>query len=94
MCFDFHHFFSVSRLLFFFFSTRSQPLFFFFFDEVGFCTKDSELKSVFFSKKPMSVLLYKEMLLEINDLDSSLPSIVSSLLQEFKYVIPEDDPGD
>ena len=26
--------------------------------------------------------------------DSSLPSIVSSLLQEFKYVIPEDDLGD
>ena len=42
----------------------------------------------------MFVLLYKETLLEINDLDSSLPSIVSSLLQEFKYVIPEDDPGD
>ena len=42
----------------------------------------------------MFVLLYKETLLETNDLDSSLPSIVSSLLQEFKYVIPEDDPGD
>ena len=41
----------------------------------------------------MFVLLYKETLLETNDLDSSLPSIVSSLLQEFKYVIPEDDPG-
>ena len=42
----------------------------------------------------MFVLLYKEMLLETNDLDSSLSSIVSSLLQEFKYVIPKDDPGD
>ena len=42
----------------------------------------------------MFVLLYKETLLETNDLDSSLPSIVSSLLQKFKYVIPEDDPGD
>ena len=60
----------------------------------SFYAKDSELKSVFYSKKPMFVLLYKETLLEINDLDSSLPSIVSSLLQEFKYVIPEDDPGD
>ena len=37
----------------------------------------------------MFVLLYKETLLE-----TSLPSIVSSLLQEFKYVIPEYDPGD
>ena len=60
----------------------------------SFYTKDSELKSVFYSKKPMFVLLYNETLLKINDLDSSLPSIVSSLLQEFKYVIPEDDPGD
>ena len=60
----------------------------------SFYTKDSELKSDFYSKKPMFVLLYKEMLLETNDLDSSLLSIVSSLLQEFKYVIPEDDPGD
>ena len=42
----------------------------------------------------MFVLLYKEMLLETNDLDSSFSSIVSSLLQEFKYVIPKDDPGD
>ena len=42
----------------------------------------------------MFVLLYKETILETNDLDSSFPSIVSSLLQEFKYVIPEDDPGD
>ena len=56
--------------------------------------KDSELKSVFYSKKPMFVLLYKETLLETNGLDFSLLSIVSSLLPEFKYVIPEDDPGD
>ena len=60
----------------------------------SFYTKDSELKSVFYSKKPMFVLLYKETLLETNNHDSSLPRIVSSLLQEFKYVIPEDDPGD
>ena len=39
----------------------------------------------------MFVLLYKESLLNNNDLDSSLSSVVSSLLQEFKYVIPEDD---
>ena len=31
------------------------------------------------------------MLLNINNLDSSLHSIVSSLLQEFDYVFPEDD---
>ena len=33
------------------------------------------------------------MLLNINDLDYSLPSVVSSLLQEFKYAFPEDDPS-
>ena len=60
----------------------------------SFYTKDSELKSAFYSKKPMFVLLYKETLFETNDLDSSFPSIVSSLLLEFKYVIPEDDPSD
>ena len=58
----------------------------------SFYTKDSELKSAFYSNKPMFVLLYKEMFLNINDLDSSLPSVVSSLLQNFKYVILEDDP--
>ena len=43
--------------------------------------------------KPMFVLLYKETLLNINELDSTLPSVFSSLLQEFEYVIPEDDPS-
>ena len=52
----------------------------------SFYTKDSELKSAFYSNKPM----YKETFLNINDLDSSFPSVVSSLLQEFKYVILED----
>ena len=46
----------------------------------SFFTKDSELKSAFYSNKPMFVLLYKEMLLNNNDLDSSLSSVVSSLL--------------
>ena len=31
--------------------------------------------------------------MNINELNSSLPSVVSFLLQEFKYVIPEDDPS-
>ena len=41
----------------------------------------------------MFELLYKELLLNINDLDSFLPSVVSSLLQEFEYVFPEDGPS-
>ena len=38
----------------------------------------------------MFVLFYKE---NINDLDSSLPSVVSSLLQKFEYVFLEDGPS-
>ena len=38
----------------------------------------------------MFVLLYEETLLNINNLDSSLPSIVSSLLQKFKDVFLKD----
>ena len=55
--------------------------------------KKSKVNSVFHTNKPMFVLLYKETLLNINDLDSSLPTIVSSLLQEFECVFPEDDPS-
>ena len=40
----------------------------------------------------MFVLLYKETLLNNNDLDSCLSCVISSLLQEFNYVISEDDP--
>ena len=42
--------------------------------------KQSEIKSDFYTNKSMFVLLYKETLLNINDLDSSLPSVVPSLL--------------
>ena len=45
-----------------------------------FFIKDSELKSSFYSNKPMFVLLYKQTLLNNSDLDSSLSSVVSSLL--------------
>ena len=39
----------------------------------------------------MFVLLHKETLFNINDLDFSLPSVVTSVLQEFEDVFPEDD---
>jgi hypothetical protein len=44
-----------------------------------------------FSKQPMIVLLYKETLLNTNELDLTLPSIVS-LLQEYGDVFPEETP--
>ena len=46
----------------------------------SFYTKKSEIKSVFYSNKPMFILLYKETLLNIKNLDSSLPSVVFSSL--------------
>ena len=49
-----------------------------------FYAKKSEIRSVFYTNKPMFVLVYKETLLNINDLGSSLPSIVSSSLQAFE----------
>ena len=50
----------------------------------SFYAKRSEIKSVFYSNKPMFVPLYKEALFNLNDLDSSLPSVVSSMLQKFR----------
>ena len=41
----------------------------------------------------MFVLLYKEALFNLNDLDSSLPSVVSSVLQELEDVFQEDGPS-
>ena len=60
----------------------------------SFYAKHSEIKSAFYTTKPIFVFLYKETLLNINHLDSSLPSVVfSSLLQEYEYVFPEDGPS-
>jgi hypothetical protein len=39
------------------------------------------------------VLLHKEVLLSTNDLSSSLPSVVLDLLQDFKYVFPDEVPA-
>ena len=41
----------------------------------------------------MFVLFYKEAFFNLNDLDSFLPSVVSSVLQEFEDVFPEDGPS-
>lgn len=55
--------------------------------------KESEIKRAYFSNQPMLVLLYKEAYLNTNDLDSSLPSIVVTLLQEFEDVFPDEGPS-
>ena len=45
-----------------------------------------------FSNKSMIVLLYKEALLNTNELDLTLPSSIVSLLQEYEDVFPEETP--
>ena len=56
----------------------------------SFYTKDSELKSAFYSNKPMFVLLYKEALFNTNQFDPLLRSSIVSLLQEFENIFLEE----
>jgi hypothetical protein len=45
-----------------------------------------------FSKQPMIVLLYKDALLNTNELDLALPSSIVSLLRKYEDVFPEETP--
>ena len=57
-----------------------------------FYANKSEIKRALCTKQPMILLVYKEALLNANQLDSSLPSTIVSLLQEFDDVFPEQVP--
>jgi hypothetical protein len=50
----------------------------------------SQIRSAFFTNKPMILLVYKEAYFNTNDLDSAIPSVAVSLMQEFDDVFPED----
>jgi hypothetical protein len=58
----------------------------------NFYAKVSEIKRAKFSNRPMIVLLYKEALLNTNEVDLALPTSIASLLQEYKDVFPEETP--
>lgn len=58
----------------------------------NFYAKAKEIKRAMFSNKPMIVLLYKEALLNTNELDPVLPSSVVTVLQEFEDVFPDEMP--
>ncbi|XP_074555934.1 uncharacterized protein LOC141811777 [Curcuma longa] len=60
--------------------------------KVSFYAKEREVKRVFYSQQPMILLLYKEAYFNTNNLNSSLPSVVKSLLQEFDDVFPDEVP--
>ena len=55
--------------------------------------KESEVKRAFFSKQPIVVLLCKEACLHTNEHNSSLPSAIVTLLQDFDDVFPKEVPN-
>jgi len=59
----------------------------------NFYVREGEVRSVVFTNKPMVLLVYKKAYHNTNDLDHVVPSVVVSLLQEFKDVFPEDIPN-
>ena len=58
--------------------------------KTNFYARASEVKRALFLNKPMIVLLYKETLFNTNQLDTSLPSSIVSLLQKFEDVFLEE----
>jgi len=59
----------------------------------NFYAKGSQIRSAFFTNKPMILLVYKEAYFNTNDLDYVIPSVAVSLMQEFDDVFPEDIPN-
>ena len=55
--------------------------------------KYSEVKRVFFSKQHIIVLLCKKACLHTNELNSYLPSVIVTLLQDFDDVFPNEVPN-
>lgn len=55
--------------------------------------KESDVRAAFIAKWQIYVLLYKDVYLSTNDLNNSMPSVVTTLLQDFKDVFPEDIPN-
>ena len=59
-------------------------------EKANFYAKASEVKRALFLNKPMIVLLYKETLFNTDQLDTSLSSLIVSILQEFEDVFPKE----
>ena len=60
---------------------------------VSFYAKESDMRHAFYSNQPMIVLLYKEAYFNSNDVNSIVPSVASSLLQEYADVFPKEMPS-
>jgi len=58
-----------------------------------FYAREGEVRSVFFTNKPMILLVYKETYFSTNDLDHIVPSVAIALLQEFDDMFPDNTPS-
>ncbi|KAH9658314.1 hypothetical protein KPL70_023440 [Citrus sinensis] len=58
----------------------------------NFYARVSEIKKALFLHQPMIVLLYKEAFLNTNEFGPTLPSSITSLLQKYEDVFPEETP--
>lgn len=61
--------------------------------QVNLFARESEVERAFFSKQPIIVLLCKEACMRTNELNSSLPSAILSLLKDFDDVFPIEVPN-
>jgi hypothetical protein len=59
----------------------------------NFYAKEGEVKSIFFTNKPIILLMYKEAYFNTNGLDHVMSSVAISLLQEFDGLFPDDIPS-
>ena len=53
---------------------------------------NNEVKSAILARKQLLVLMYKDVYLNTVDLNSSLPSVVVTFLQEYEDLFPEEVP--
>ena len=59
----------------------------------NFYAREGEVRSAFFTNKPMILLVYKEAYFNTNNLDHIMPSVAISLLEGFDDVFPNDTPS-
>jgi len=61
--------------------------------QLNFYAREGEVRSAFFTNKPMILLVYKEAYFNTNDLDHIVSSVAIALLKEFDDVFPDDTPS-
>jgi len=62
-------------------------------EKTQFYARVGEVRSAFFTNKPMILLVYKKAYCNTNDFDHIVPSVAIALLQEFDDVFPDDTPS-